>query len=127
MNIQLHLLKTQLDYALTQGMYSHAEYLEESIRLIKGKEKMKAIKSTKVWNPNSRPTLKEAQEFVGGNVELVTLSNDRQLLVNEDGIFEDLPINEEATSQVKRYAPHAWMVGGIRGNVIILQGATLWN
>jgi len=88
---------------------------------------MKATKSTKVWNPNSRPTLEKAQEFVGGNVELVTLSNDRQLLFNEDGIFEDLPINEEATSQVKRYAPHVWMDGGIRGDVIILQGATQWD
>lgn len=126
MNIQLHLLQTKLDYALSQGMYSLAEYLEESIRLIKGKETKMEKKSTKVWNPTFRPSLEEAQKFVGGNVELITLTEDRQMLVNEEGLIHDLPINDEATHMASINA-HLLIQGGIRGDVIILHGATLWD
>ena len=126
MNIQLHLLQTQLNYALEHGMYTHAEYLEESIRLIKGKE-IKMDKSTKVWNPNHRPSLAEAQKFVGGMVELISLSDNRQMLINEEGLLDDLPINDEATNMASSANPYLLMQGGIRGDVIILQGDTSWN
>lgn len=126
MNIQLHLLKTQLHYALEHEMYTHAEFLEESIRIIKGKEKQ-MDKSTKVWNPTFRPSLEEAQKFVGGNVELITLTGDRQMLVNEEGLIEDLPINDEATHMASSANAHLLIHGGIRGDVIILQGASLWD
>lgn len=127
MNMKLHLLQTKLDYSLSQGMYSLAEYLEESIRLIKGKETKMEKTSTKVWNPTLRPTLQQAQDFVGGNVELITLTGDRQMLVNEEGLIEDLPINDEATHMASSANAHLLIHGGIRGDVIILQGATLWN
>jgi hypothetical protein len=41
------------------------------------------------------PSLKEAQAFVGGTVEMVSV-NDGILLVNEDGKSKNLPINDEA-------------------------------
>ena len=42
------------------------------------------------------PSLEEAQKFVGGYVELVTV-NDGVLLINEDGKSKNLPINDEAS------------------------------
>ena len=43
------------------------------------------------------PTLKEAQDFVGGMVECVTWPNGDLLIVNEEGKLIGLPLNPEAT------------------------------
>ena len=43
------------------------------------------------------PTLKEAQDFVGGMVECVTWPNGDLLIVNEEGKLMGLPLNPEAT------------------------------
>ena len=43
------------------------------------------------------PTLKEAQDFVGGMVECVTFPNGDLLIVNEEGKLMQLPLNPEAT------------------------------
>jgi hypothetical protein len=43
------------------------------------------------------PTLKEAQDFVGGMVECITFPNGDLLIVNEEGKLMQLPINPEAT------------------------------
>ena len=46
----------------------------------------------------NEPTLKAAQDFVGGYVEGITLPNGDYLLVNEEGKLKDLPLNPEATA-----------------------------
>ena len=43
------------------------------------------------------PTLKEAQDFVGGMVECITWPNGDLLIVNEEGKLMNLPLNPEAT------------------------------
>ena len=43
------------------------------------------------------PTLKEAQDFVGGMVECITRPNGDLLIVNEEGKLMQLPLNPEAT------------------------------
>ena len=43
------------------------------------------------------PTLKEAQEFVGGMVECITFPNGDLLIINEEGKLIGLPLNPEAT------------------------------
>ena len=43
------------------------------------------------------PTLKEAQDFVGGYVECITFPNGDVLIVNEEGKLMGLPLNPEAT------------------------------
>ena len=43
------------------------------------------------------PTLKEAQDFVGGMVECITFPNGDLLIVNEEGKLMGLPLNPEAT------------------------------
>ena len=49
------------------------------------------------WMKSAPPTLKEAQEFVGGLVQMIDLPSGQQLLVNEEGLLKDLPLNFEAS------------------------------
>ena len=44
------------------------------------------------------PSLKEAQDFVGGYVECITFPNGDVLIVNEEGKLKGLPLNPEATT-----------------------------
>ena len=43
------------------------------------------------------PSLKEAQDFVGGMVECITFPNGDVLIINEEGKLIGWPLNEEAT------------------------------
>jgi len=52
----------------------------------------KIIKDSK-----DEPSLKEAQEFVGGYVEGITFPNGDYLIINEEGKLMGLPLNSEAT------------------------------
>ena len=44
------------------------------------------------------PTLKSAQEFVGGMVEGISFPNGDYLIVNEEGKLMGLPLNPEGTA-----------------------------
>ena len=67
-----------------------------------------------------QPTLQEAQKIVGGLVEMVRspLEPDWQILVNEEGLLDDLPFNKEATELCGT---------GIVGHAIILKGDAVWT
>ena len=71
---------------------------------------------------DKQPTLEEAQKIVGGLVEMVAMPKGKkpevQMLVNENGIVEQLPFN-----------PNATVVAGkpIVGPAIILEGGALWD
>jgi hypothetical protein len=43
------------------------------------------------------PTLEELQKLVGGYIEVHKLRNGDDLVMNEDGLMQNLPINQEAT------------------------------
>ncbi len=65
-----------------------------------------------------RPTLEEAQGAVGGYVELVELEGGgRQLIVNEEGLLLNLPVNPEAT-----------LLAGVLivGPALLLEGDNRW-
>lgn len=47
--------------------------------------------------PGGKPTLEEAQEAVGGYVELIHVTENSQLLVDEDGTPKGLKHNAVAT------------------------------
>ena len=64
------------------------------------------------------PTLKEAQEFVGGYIEAVTFPNDDLLIINEDGKSKDLPYNSEA-SEV--WVSHYGMTDAIVGDALLIK------
>ena len=51
-----------------------------------------------IENSKDEPTLKAAQEFVGGYVEGITFPNGDYLIINEEGKLRNLPLNPEATA-----------------------------
>ena len=69
---------------------------------------------------DERPTLGQAQKLVagGGLVELVTLANGDQLLVDEEGLLKQLPLNFEASELAGR---------PLVGDALLLQGGARWD
>lgn len=61
-----------------------------------------------------KPTLKEAQEIVGGFIELLKVPHNITLVLNEEGRIFSLPKNERAS---RLFSP--W---NLVGNVIVLEG-----
>jgi len=43
------------------------------------------------------PSLEELQKLVGGYIEVQTLRNGDSLVINEEGMMQNLPINKEAS------------------------------
>lgn len=70
------------------------------------------------------PTLKEAQTIVGGYVQLLDLPDESQLLVDEDGLSKELPINYSAM-----YLLEGTNYEGQRivGNALLLKGKVRWS
>lgn len=48
-------------------------------------------------------TLEELQSFVEGDIEIINLTTDKILIVNEEGKINKLPFNELATELWKKY------------------------
>ena len=67
-----------------------------------------------------RPSLEKAQELVGGLVEMVHLPHrpELQVLVNEEGLLKDLPLNVEASKLCMQ---------PIVGDVVVLKGEAQWD
>ncbi len=65
------------------------------------------------------PTLKKAQELVGGPVQMLTLPNGDQLLVHEEGRYIHT-VNAEASLQWPHWGP-------LFGPVVHLQGKARWK
>ena len=70
---------------------------------------------------DKEPTLKEMQEFVGGNIEVLSLNANKMIIFNEEGKVYELPFNEEATQIA--YEHDALYYGDyISGNALLLEG-----
>jgi hypothetical protein len=71
-----------------------------------------------VFKENS-PSLEEAQNLVGGFVQMVKspINKSWQILVNEEGLLLGLPMNDEATALVGT---------GIVGDAVVLKGKARW-
>jgi hypothetical protein len=64
------------------------------------------------------PSLEDAQEFVGGYIEIVHTRKGAQLIIDEVGRHKDLPVNELASM----------LYGGpIKGPAMILVGEAKWT
>lgn len=66
--------------------------------------------------------LTRAQSLVGGYIEFVPLqakyeAQHWQLIVDEEGLLKDKPVNERATSYIN---PQTLCMGGIRGDAVLL-------
>ena len=75
---------------------------------------------------DEQPSLEKAQELVGGLVELISLTSGDQLLINEEGLLKDLPVNDHAT-YIASHQSYVMMHDGIRGNAVLLKGGARWN
>jgi len=62
-------------------------------------------------------SLKEAQSFVGGYVEMLNV-NGKKYLMNEEGLLHRLPVNEKATEELSK--EYGREVKPIVGDVLIL-------
>jgi hypothetical protein len=69
---------------------------------------------------NWKMSLEELQQFVGGYIERVRCSTkNRALIVNEEGFYEHLAPNPNATALV---APGTALIDGtIRGNALLVK------
>ncbi|NIS77772.1 MAG: DUF3846 domain-containing protein [Deltaproteobacteria bacterium] len=84
--------------------------------------------SIKISERDTPPPLKELQEQVDGNIELVHVlfrGEPAQLIVNEEGLMYHLPFNAMATGIYQRYwfEQHNTLHGNpIVGNAVLLTG-----
>lgn len=85
-------------------------------------EKSLFIKTTgeqiEVFPENKKDfSLKELQGYVGGYIELVSLSKTRMMVLNEEGKLNNLPVNPDATKLFHKAYPAAFDF--IVGNVLV--------
>ena len=75
------------------------------------------------------PTLKEAQAFVGGYVEGISMPNGDYLIVNEEGKLKGLPFNEQASKLWKDTFDNDNYITGrddfVVGNAILIKKGAL--
>tara|TARA_R110001592_G_C12670860_1_gene703546 strand:+ start:216 stop:485 length:270 start_codon:yes stop_codon:yes gene_type:complete len=65
--------------------------------------------------------LQEIQKKVGGYIRIVTLSDNRKMAVNDDGLLMNLPYNKEATELAQpSMSPDDYIVGDV---VVFSKGA----
>ena len=60
-----------------------------------------------------RPSLKEAQKIVGGYIELVSVGNGVTLVVDEEGLMKQKPLNKAATDLYNQRSPGGLIVGDV--------------
>tara|TARA_R110000744_G_scaffold138706_8_gene249582 strand:- start:4191 stop:4484 length:294 start_codon:yes stop_codon:yes gene_type:complete len=97
--------------------------MDSNLKLLDG------IRTTRCWfvkEYKEKPALLEAQQFVGGYVEILQL-DDCQVLINEEGLFSGLPTNIEATEILKKSGAYNISDCGVVGNAIILHGDAQWT
>jgi hypothetical protein len=76
-----------------------------------------------IFIEDKEPTLEEMQDFVGGMIEVITLPDMRQMVINEEGKLISLPVNLVATNLWEK----AFGIGTdvIVGNAMILDKRAL--
>ena len=68
------------------------------------------------------PKLDELQHMVGGLIEVIELSDGRQMVVNEEGLILGLPFNPEASALNAVYGNGQEYLAG---NAVVLGGTAL--
>lgn len=74
-----------------------------------------------------RPTLEEAQKFVGGYVELLWLDATTQMLVNEEGAYDESLLPNPMATRLAEKAGYLVTIGGIKGNAMVLTKGAIWD
>lgn len=72
------------------------------------------------------PKLRDMQKFVGGHIERVSLANGDDLIIYEEGLYDDSGANEVATrlyhDDIGKEAVEEYNMPPLFGNIIYLQG-----
>ena len=76
---------------------------------------------TSVTYIKKKTTLKQLQKLIGGYIELHTMDDGRQMVMNEDAKMMQLPVNLTATDML----PSRLHGDKVVGDVIILSGEGL--
>jgi len=79
-----------------------------------------------VFRPSKRPTLDQAQACVGGYVQLLYLTENKQMLINEEGSENAALLPNPVATELARSSGYLVSRAGIRGNVMVLEGAAQW-
>ena len=67
------------------------------------------------------PSLKDMQDLVGGYIQLVPLSDSEYMVCNEEGLINNLPINDMANEILQIQNPYYAMYNVIVGDVFIIK------
>ncbi len=67
------------------------------------------------------PSLKDMQDLVGGYIQLVPLSDSEYMVCNEEGLINNLPINDMANEILQVQNPYFAMYNVIVGDVFIIK------
>jgi len=83
---------------------------------------MAKMKLKVINKKENQPTLEEAQEFVGGWVERISLKNGNIMLIDEEGKLKNLDVNQKATDHwIKSFGINDVIVG----NAILIKQSAL--
>ena len=83
---------------------------------------MAEMKLKVINKKENQPTLEEAQEFVGGWVERISLKNGNIMLIDEEGKLKNLHVNQKATDHwIKSFGINDVIVG----NAILIKQSAL--
>ena len=78
-----------------------------------------------IADKKDEPTLKQAQDFVGGYVEGIEFPTGDYLIVNEEGKLNRLPFNEQATKLWREtFTPDKYIFGYddfVVGNALLIK------
>tara|TARA_B100001094_G_C17614036_1_gene522638 strand:+ start:65 stop:355 length:291 start_codon:yes stop_codon:yes gene_type:complete len=67
------------------------------------------------------PSLKDMQDLVGGYIQLVPLSDSEYMVCNEEGLINNLPINDIANEILQVQNPYFATYNVIVGDVFIIK------
>ena len=78
-----------------------------------------------IADKKDEPTLKQAQDFVGGYVEGIEFPTGDYLIINEEGKLQQLPLNEDATKLWREtFTPDKYVFGYddfVVGNALLIK------
>lgn len=69
-------------------------------------------------------TLEELQSYVGGYIEVINLSANKALVVNEEGKLHNLPVNKIATA-LAQYCNAIFPTDCIVGDAVVIENKRL--
>lgn len=78
-----------------------------------------------IRNYTDNITLKEMQDIVGGYIELLPIGNEEFMVINEEGLLLNLPINKLAKEYLLNKSPKLGEYYNIVGDVFIIHSKNL--